>query len=184
MWPQAAKATNIQKLVKFDKLQTLKISENSAIIIIESERESNSPLPIKNWVAAYARKVFEMTKRDFYTAISKNETLDAELRTFADASLAKLDDINSKRREKVSKVALANMPLIDAVVAMLTAEPQTASMLTPKMNAAFPSADDAEEMKVQKISHLLTEAVKAGRCSVMDVKVKGKGTQKGYFIAE
>ena len=124
-----------------------------------------------------------MTKREFYNAISENETLSAEMREMAESLLAKLDETNAKRAAKPSKASIANAPMIDAVVAMLTTEPQTATTLLPSMAAAFPAAEGEKAMTVQKVSHLLVDAVKAGRCHSTDVKVKSKGTQKGYYIA-
>lgn len=114
-----------------------------------------------------------MTKREFYTAISENETLSTEMRDFATAAIASLDATLAKRREKPSKAQVENAPLIDQIVGLLTSEPQTASDLAPKM-----------EMKVQKASALLRAAVAQGRAISMDVKVKSKGTQKGYTLAD
>lgn len=123
-----------------------------------------------------------MTKREFYTAIEENESLPMEQREMAAALKGKLDETNAKRAAKPSKASIANAPMIDAVVAMLTAEPQTATTLLPAMAAAFPAAEGEKPMTVQKVSHLLVDAVKAGRCHSVDVKIKGKGTQKGYYI--
>lgn len=123
-----------------------------------------------------------MTKREFYTAIEENEALPMEQREMAAALRGKLDETNAKRAAKPTKASIANAPMIDAVVAMLTAEPQTATTLLPSMAAAFPVAEGEKAMTVQKVSHLLVDAVKAGRCHSVDVKIKGKGTQKGYYI--
>ena len=123
-----------------------------------------------------------MTKREFYTAIEENESLPMEQREMAAALRGKLDETNAKRAAKPSKASIANAPMIDAVVAMLTAEPQTATTLLPSMAAAFPVPEGEKPMTVQKVSHLLVDAVKAGRCHSVDVKIKGKGTQKGYYI--
>ena len=113
-----------------------------------------------------------MTKREFYTEISKNETLSTEIREMAESLITKLDETNAKRAAKPSKAAVENAPLVDQVVGLLTTEPQTASDLAPKM-----------ELKVQKVSALLRAAVAQGRAASLDVKVKSKGTQKGYTIA-
>ena len=117
------------------------------------------------------RKVIKMTKREFYTAISTNETLTAEMREFAAAAIVKLDETNAKRAAKPSKAAIANAPLVDQVVGLLGAEPKTATDLSEPM-----------ALNVHKVSALLQRAVKEGRANSVDVKIKGKGTQKGYTI--
>ena len=110
-----------------------------------------------------------MTRRDFFTAISANETLDSELRAFAAAAIEKMDETNAKRAAKPSKSAIENAPLVEAIVAMLNEEPKTASDLCVPMG-----------IKPQKASALLRRAVAEGKANVHDVKVKGKGVQKGY----
>ena len=111
----------------------------------------------------------EMTRRDFFTAIAKTETLSDELRAFAEAAIVKMDETNAKRKEKPSKTAIENAPLVEKIVEMLNDEPKTASDLAKPMN-----------MKVQKASALLRIAVKEGKAFSQDVKIKGKGIQKGY----
>ena len=113
-----------------------------------------------------------MTRRDFFTAISKNETLSDELRDFAVAAIAKMDDTNAKRAAKPSKAAIANEPLVAQIVEMLGDEPKTASDLAEPM-----------DVNPQKASGLLRRAVKEGKAVSHDVKIKGKGTQKGYTRA-
>ena len=53
-----------------------------------------------------------MTRRDFFKAISANETLDSELRAFATAAIEKMDETNAKRAAKPSKSAIENAPLV------------------------------------------------------------------------
>ena len=113
-----------------------------------------------------------MTRRDFFTAIMNAENLSDELRSFAETSLQKLDEANAKRAAKPSKTAIENAPLVEQIVGMLTSEPQTASDLCAPMG-----------IKVQKASALLRRAVADGKASVVDVKIKGKGTCKGYTKA-
>ena len=111
----------------------------------------------------------EMTRRDFFNAIAKTETLSNELRAFAKAAIVKMDETNAKRKEKPSKTAIENAPLVNAIVEMLNDEPKTATDLAKVMN-----------VKVQKASALLRIAVKEGKAFSQDVKIKGKGIQKGY----
>ena len=113
-----------------------------------------------------------MTKREFYTAISTNETLSTEMRDFATAAIAKLDETNAKRAAKPSKAAVENAPLVAQIITMLTDEPQTATDLATPMG-----------LTPQKASALLRAAVKEGNAIAHDVKIKGKGTQKGYTKA-
>ena len=112
-----------------------------------------------------------MTRRDFFTAISKNETLSDELRDFAVAAIAKMDDTNAKRAAKPSKAAIANEPLVAQIVEMLGEETKTASELAEPMG-----------VKPQKASALLRIAVKEGKAVSHDVKIKGR-TVKGYTRA-
>lgn len=110
-----------------------------------------------------------MTNREFFTAIV-NSDLSDELKAFATEAIAKLDARNAKRAFRPSKTQRENAPLIEKIGSLLTSEPKLASEL-------------AKEMKIstQKASALIK---KVEGVSVCDVKVKGKGTQKGYYFAE
>ena len=110
-----------------------------------------------------------MTNREFFTAIVNSEVSD-ELKAFATESIAKLDARNAKRSEKPSKKSLENAPLIAKIAEFLTSEPKLASEIAKEL-----------EISTQKASALLRQI---DGVSVCDVKVKGKGTQKGYFFAE
>ena len=106
-----------------------------------------------------------MTQREFFTAIV-NSDLNDELKAFATESIEKLDIRNAKRSERETKTQKENKPIIASV---LTSEPMLASEIA-----------SACEISTQKASAL---AKKVEGVSVCDVKVKGKGTQKGYFLA-
>ena len=110
-----------------------------------------------------------MTQREFYNAVIA-DTQDANLAQFAVEALEKLDARNAKRSEKPSKTQVANEPIIKAIAELLTSEPMRASEIA-----------EALEISTQKASALVK---KVEGVSVTDVKVKGKGTQKGYFFAE
>lgn len=121
-----------------------------------------------------------MTNREFFNAVIAAESLPAEMHEFAESALAKLDATNEKRRNAQSKKALENVPFVDYIVVnILNSQPQTASDVTPLLNAGM-----GTEFKVQKVSALLRIAVKEERARSMDVKIPGKGTQKGYVLAE
>ena len=110
-----------------------------------------------------------MTQRDFYTAIV-NSDLSDELKAFATDAIAKLDARNAKRASTPSKTQKENAPLIAKVATLLTSEPKLVSELAKEMG-----------LSPQKVTPLV-KAVEG--VSVCDVKVKGKGTQKGYYFAE
>ena len=111
-----------------------------------------------------------MTKREFMEAIV-NGTMTEEIQAMAAEELKKMDAANAKRRERVSKKAQENAPLIEKIVAeILTDEPQTATIIGEKLGVS-----------TQKASALCRQAVKDGQADVTDVKIKGKGMQKGYI---
>ena len=109
-----------------------------------------------------------MTNREFYTAIV-NGTLTEDVVTKAHEEIEKLDARNAKRANTPSKTQKENAPLIEKIASLLTSEPKLASELAKEM-----------EISTQKASALVK---KVEGVSVCDVKVKGKGTQKGYFFA-
>ena len=108
-----------------------------------------------------------MTQRDFYTAVMTSVD-NEELKAFAESAIAKLDERNAKRASKPSKTQIANEPIIKAIASVLTDEPMLASKIAELCEISTPKASAL----VKKV-----DGVK-----VCDVKVKGKGTQKGYFL--
>ena len=112
-----------------------------------------------------------MTNREFYTAIV-NGNITEEVVKHAQEGIEKLNATAEKRRNSVSKKAQENAPLVDRIVTeILTDEPKTASDVA-----------DVLGVSVQKASALLRAARDEKRASVQDVKIKGKGTQKGYTL--
>ena len=109
-----------------------------------------------------------MTNREFFTAIV-NGTLTEDVVAKAHEEIEKLDARNAKRANTPSKTQKENAPLIEKIASLLTSEPKLASELAKEM-----------EISTQKASALVK---KVEGVSVCDVKVKGKGTQKGYFFA-
>lgn len=113
----------------------------------------------------------KMTKREFYTAIMKGE-IDEQVKLFATEELEKMDAANEKRRNTLSKKAKENEPLLQQITnEILTDEPKTATDVAAIL-----------EVSVQKASGLLRRLVEDGKAAKVDVKIKGKGTQKGYTI--
>ena len=112
-----------------------------------------------------------MTKREFFVAISNGEMTD-ELMAMATTELEKMDAANEKRKEKTSKKAEENQPLVDRIVSeILTTEPMTATDVAAVL-----------EVKVQKASALCRAAVAQGKANQTEIKVPKKGTQKAYFL--
>lgn len=115
----------------------------------------------------------KMTKREFYTAIMKGE-IDEQVKLFATEELEKMDAVNEKRRNTLSKKAQENQPLLQQITdEILTEEPKTATDVAAIL-----------EVSVQKASGLLRRLVEDGKAVKVDVKIKGKGTQKGYTKVE
>ena len=113
----------------------------------------------------------KMTKREFYTAIMNGE-IDEQVKLFASEELEKMDAANEKRRNTLSKKAQENLPLLQKITdEILTDEPKTATDVAAIL-----------KVSVQKASGLLRRLVEEGKAVKVDVKIKGKGTQKGYTL--
>lgn len=117
-----------------------------------------------------------MTNREFLTTIAADENVAVEIREFAQAQLDKMDTANEKRRNTVSKAEIANAPIREQIVSeILGTELKTASMIAAEMGG---------EITHNKVTAVLKKAVEDGTVVKEDVKVAGKGTQKGYRLAE
>lgn len=113
------------------------------------------------------------TEREFLTAIVKGD-FGTEFTDFAKARIAALDKKNAQR--KVSKSALAHKAENDGfksaiLAALADGTTKKASDLATALNVS-----------TQKISALAKQLVDCGAITVSDVKVKGKGTVKGYTL--
>ena len=113
-----------------------------------------------------------MTQREFYTAVI-NASVNDELTTFATAAIEKLDATNARKAEKLAEKRAEEAPLYDALFAVLTSDPQTASDLASQVEGIA---------SVQKASSMLRKLVEAGKVSSTDLKIKGRKA-KGYFVA-
>jgi predicted Rossmann fold nucleotide-binding protein DprA/Smf involved in DNA uptake len=113
-----------------------------------------------------------MTNREFLTAIANSENLSAELVEHATNEIAKMDAANEKRKNKPSKTAVENAPIIEALINALTSDPQTAADLASVVG-----------ISTQKASSLLRQIVASGVAVSTDIKVPKRGTCKGYSLA-
>ena len=123
-----------------------------------------------------------MTNREFYTAISANETLTEEIRNHAIEQIAKLDATAEKRKGKVSAKDQAkrdaNAALAQHIVdTILSSEAMTATDV-----AAALTAETGEEVKVQRASYLCRLAVTMGLACATEVSIPKRGKQKAYTI--
>ena len=123
-----------------------------------------------------------MTKREFLTAIATAENLPVEITEFAAHELEVMNAANEKNRAKAAEKRATKdaekEPIRNALMDVMTNEPQTATML-------IEAAGLSETVKPQSIPSLLKNLVEAGTLEKVDVKIEGKkGTQKGYKLAE
>ena len=112
-----------------------------------------------------------MTKREFLEIVMGLGHPEAA--EFAAKELEKMDRALEKRRSKPTKAQIANAPIIQQIVSEILEgkEFKTASEIAEIL-----------DISVQKASAVLRQAVSEGKVEVEDVKVKGKGTQKGYRL--
>ena len=115
-----------------------------------------------------------MTNREFYAKIAALTNVDSELVEFAADSLAKMDAQATARRAKQAEKA----PLRDALLEVMgdADEPKTASMLIEETGLS-------DTVKPASVPSLLRPLVESGLVLKVDVKVAGKGTQRGYIKA-
>lgn len=118
----------------------------------------------------------KMTKREFYNAILAIESISAEVREYAEASIQKLDETNAKRSSKQTKTQLANEPIKAKILEILSTAPMTSAVLREKFVA------NGEEISVQKVSSLCRQLVEEGFLSSNEIKVPKKGAQKQYSV--
>lgn len=128
-----------------------------------------------------------MTTRELYNATIKalyeygtDEAVD--LKAEFEALLEKMDVQGEARRakaqEKAAEKQAAKAPIRDALLEVMgdVEAPKTASMLIEE-------AGLAETVKPASVPSLMRPLVEAGIVLKVDVKVPGKGTQRGYVKA-
>ena len=107
-----------------------------------------------------------MTRREFLEVVVSG-TINDEVIEKAEEMLAKLDAENEKRRNRVSKKALENEPIKEAIKGVLGDEPKTATEIGAEVG-----------ISTQKASALLRQIE---GLTVTEVKTK-KGKVKGYAL--
>lgn len=122
-----------------------------------------------------------MTKREFLNTIATAEDMPAELVEFAAHELELMDAANEKNRAKAAEKRAAKdaekEPIRNALMDVMTNEPQTATML-------IEAAGLTETVKPQSVPSLLKLLVENGTLEKIDMKIEGKkGTQKGYKLS-
>lgn len=113
-----------------------------------------------------------MTNREFLTAIAGMTETHPELAEFASAQIEKMDNALAARKEKNAQKPDENAELRANIAGVLTAEVQTTADIAGIVGVSVPKA-----------SAQLRKLVASGVAVVSDVKVPGKGTQKGYALA-
>lgn len=112
-----------------------------------------------------------MTNRDFYTAVV-NANISDEITAHASAAIEKMDAALEARKNKPSKKATENAPILEALTNALTTEPKVAADLAAEVG-----------ITTQKASALLRQLTLDGVAVATDVKVPKKGKVKGYALA-
>ena len=112
-----------------------------------------------------------MIKREFFNAIINGEITD-EVITMAKEEIEKLDARNEKRRTTMTKEQVAN----EGVKA------QIVEFIGDKTAVVASEIAQGVGVSTQKVSALCKQLVDEGKLTVADVKVKGKGSVKGYTV--
>jgi hypothetical protein len=130
-----------------------------------------------------------MTNRELYKAVIAHINGEAlpygltedELREGFEGLIAKLDATNEKRKAasalKAAEKQAEKAPIREALFAVMNGEeaPRTASMLIEAAGL---------DIKPASVPSLLKPFVESGEIVKVDMKIKGKGTQRGYVRAK
>lgn len=110
-----------------------------------------------------------MTKRELFVAMTEGTVVTAEMAEFAAKEIEKIDKADIKRREKAAEKNKEREALKEEILGVLGDEPKTATMVGEEF-----------EISTQKASALLRALVADGKATQVEVKISGKGKQKGY----
>lgn len=124
-------------------------------------------------------EIKEMTMRDFLTYVAELENVRADIKEKATKEIAKLDKKNAERVGKMSKAdkekAIANDNVKSAIMGLYAEN--------DKLVLVASEIASRTEISTQKASALCRQLVTDNKLAVKDVKVKGKGTMKAYYLA-
>ena len=109
-----------------------------------------------------------MTQRKLHVAIANGEMND-EVKATAAEYIAKMDEANEKRKNTLSKKQEENEAIKAEIMGHLDTEAKTATTVGELMG-----------ISTQKASALLRQLVNDGKATATEVKITGKGKQKGY----
>lgn len=126
-----------------------------------------------------------MTNREIYKNVlalidGESEVDVMELRAAAVDAIARLDATNEKRKAasalKAAEKQAEKEPVREALFAVMGGEdaPMTASMLIEAAGL---------DIKPASVPSLMRPLVEAGRVAKVDMKIPGKGSQRGYVRA-
>lgn len=113
-----------------------------------------------------------MTNREFLTAIAGMAETHSELAEFALSQIEKMDNALTARKEKNAQKPDENAELRAQIAGVLTVEIKTTADIAGIVGVSVPKA-----------SAQLRKLVASGVAVASDVKVPGKGLQKGYALA-
>lgn len=113
-----------------------------------------------------------ITLRDLLNAVISGDITE-EIRTKAQAEIAKLDATNAKRAERAREKAKENLPIKQAIFDFLVAN-------GTKTTAEIAKGVEVLEGSTPKASAMCRQMVESGQLTVSDMSVKGKGKQKAY----
>lgn len=113
-----------------------------------------------------------MTNREFYEKVAKISE-NKEMVDFANEAIEKLDARNKKRASKMSKTAIANAPLKEAILELLAnGNDWLASTIAVKLN-----------ISTQKASALCRQLVEEGKITDELVSIPKTGKRKVYNLS-
>ena len=113
-----------------------------------------------------------MTQREFLNKVIATPNIAEDVKTEAEALIAKLDTKNEQRKGKQSKTQRENEPIAQAIIAALA----NGSMLAIDIAAAIGQS-------VNKTNGIALTLVNSGVLVKTKTKVKGKGEMTTYALA-
>lgn len=114
-----------------------------------------------------------MTRREFFEKVIATVE-DSEIKTFAENEIVKMNNANARRNSKPNAKQIENVAIKEKIVTFVT---EHEGVVTAT------EIGTAVEISTQKASALARQLVESGALKAEEIKVKGKGKQKGYSIA-